>query len=147
MSRNRYISIIEAMGNNLYVDNQVFISPDNIYCLPFIINDCNDFEDLLITPFLVIGDPVLVYELYYLEFCIGIEDIESSYFVMNDVVDLNSVGFQMLRKQRAIIATGDFQFLKNALIEYFNIMKDLNLDSERNSNHLLLNANVYFQMY
>ena len=146
MKFDNLVEIIENMeGNYSSKTGGLYILPANIERLSEMINNCDDLQSILITPFLITVNGGL-YELHYYEFEIEIGNVSKSYYV--EYQQGNVLPPEIIKniKPKAMVSNKDKDFFINAVDDYFTAMRKMTFESDRLSNIALNDANLYFQI-
>ena len=148
MKFNNIIESIKNMnGNYFQKTGSLYILPANIERLPEMINCCDDFQSILITPFLVNTVKDTVYELHYYEFEIEVSNTLNSFYIEYPQGNVLPKEIVENIKPKAIAAKEDVSFFVNALNSYFAAMSKMTFESDKLLIKDLHGANLYFQIY
>jgi len=144
----KLVELIQQMsGNYCRRTDDIYILPSNVEKLTVLLNSCDDFHSILITPFLLNIKNDTIYELHYYEFEIEIRDIQKSHYL--DYAKENILPKEIIEniKPKAIISVGDNAFMTNALNSYFTAINKMTFDSDKQSIAALEDSSLYFQIY
>jgi hypothetical protein len=148
MNFNQLVETIEQMSGNYFrrIDD-IYVLPANIDKLPEFLDNCYDFQSILITPFLINMRKDAFYELYYYEFEIEVRDIPKSHYIEHRKENALPKEIVENIKPKAIISREDNAFLKSSLISYLAAMKKMTFEIDKLSNVSLKDSSLYFQIY
>jgi hypothetical protein len=143
-----FVEAIEAVkrmdGNYFKNSRDMYILPSNMIKLAELLEDTDDLQDILITPFLI-GEKA-TYELHYYEFMLEFRDIPISCFV--EYNKNNKLPQEILNniKPAAHVCNGDRAFYLTALYDYLIAMQNMQFEFEMQFDHLK-NLSLYYMIY
>lgn len=148
MKFNNLLELILNMdGKHYRKTGGVYMSLVDIEKFPALIQMCDDIQSILITPFLINTKIDALYELHYYEFEIEISNILQSHYLEYPQGNVLPKEIVENIKPKAIVSQSDKIFFVNALSSYFTAMRKMTFESDKLSNSVLNDANLYFQIY
>lgn len=103
--------------------------------------------NILITPYLIIEDYNIVYELHYYEFELEIIDIQKSYFVEHPQGNILPKEITKNIKPKGIVAAGDKKFYLKSLCNYLIKMRKMEFLYDKEKDKRLEKSELYFQIF
>jgi len=139
--------IKQLNGNYIRGNGDIYISPANMDKLAAYLENCEDIETILITPYLINLKDGGLYELLYYEFEVEVLNISNSEYI--DYTEGNVLPKEITSniKPKAIIARKDRSFLLRVLHDYFKAMKNMTFVQDRKSNLRLDKAELFYQIF
>ena len=147
----KFYELIEQInnmnGNYKHNGKSLYILSDNIKDMPSRLADCEDFQSILITPFLINTETVSVYELHYYEFGLEVTDKQKSHFI--DYPHKNMLPLEIIEniKPKAFVFSNDKAFFVAALNDYLIAMSRMNFEEDRLAIPALNSSRLYYQIY
>lgn len=147
----RIQQIIKEIGqlNGNYIRNSgdIYISPANIDKLEIYLENSDDIETILITPYLINFKDGALYELHYYEFEIEVLNVPKSNYV--EYVEGNILPKEITNniKPKAVVSQKDKTFLLKALYDYLKAMGQMTFEQDRKHDERLENAELFYQIF
>lgn len=142
------ISEIEQFdGNHVRENGDIYISPSNMDKFETYLENCDDIETILITPYLINLKDGALYELHYYEFEIEMLNASKSNYV--EYAEGNMLPKEIIDniKPKAIIAKKDKDFLLKVLHDYLKAMRHMTFEQDRKCDKRLENAELFYQIF
>jgi hypothetical protein len=137
----------ELEGNYNSQCREVYFSPENIKKFLLDIACCENFKEMLITPYLINIENKCVYELTYYEFSIDMTDVKKSYFIEYSETNILPKEITENIKPKVVVAKDDKDFLIKALQNYLKSMSDMLFEEERKADDRLNLAKLFYQFF
>lgn len=148
MNFNKIVENIQQMkGNYFRRTGEIYILPTNIEKIPILFDNCDDFQSILITPFLLTSAKDSFYELHDYEFEIEVRDVALSHYIEHSMGNVLPQEIVEHIKPKAIVSIADKTFIKNSLYSYFKAMKNMTFKDDKRSINTLVDSSLYFQIY
>lgn len=134
-------------GNHFRESGDIYISPSNMDKLATYLENCEDIETILITPYLINLKDGSLYELLYYAFEVDVLDISNSNYI--DYAEGNVLPKEIICniKPKAVVARKDKHFLLRVLYDYLKAMKHMTFKQDRKHDTRLENAELYYQIF
>ncbi|NLD49418.1 MAG: hypothetical protein GX660_19865 [Clostridiaceae bacterium] len=148
MRIHQVIREIEQLdGNHVRENGDIYISPSNMENLATYLENCDDVETILITPYLINLKDRGLYELLYYAFEIEVQNRVNSAYV--DYAEGNVLPKEITSnlKPKAVIEKKDKNFLQKAIYEYLETMKNMTFEQDRKSDARLSDAELFYQIF
>ena len=148
MRIQQIIKEIEQLnGNYIRESGDIYISPANIDKLRLYLENSDDIETILITPYLINLKDGVLYELHYYEFEIEALDVPKSNYV--EYAESNILPKEITNniKPKVIVYQKDKAFLLKALDDYLKAMSQMTFEQDRRHDKRLENAELFYQIF
>lgn len=134
-------------GNHVRENGDIYISPSNMDKFGTYLENCDDIETILITPYLINLKDGALYELHYCEFEIEMLNASKSNYV--EYAEGNMLPKEIINniKPKAIIAKKDKYFLLRVLHDYLKAMRHMTFEQDRKHDKRLENAELFYQIF
>jgi hypothetical protein len=141
------ITKIESFQGNHESAESIYISPTNMKTFATFLQDCEDFQEILITPYLVNLEDDSRCELLYYEFTLELQEIPLPYFM--DYDPENTLPKEIINniKPKAIAAKKNKKFLVDALSSYLDNMDKMSFSEVRCSDERLKFAKLFYHIF
>lgn len=139
--------IEQLNGNYIRESRDVYISPANIDKLGIYLENSDDIETILITPYLINLKDGVLYELHYYEFEIEVLNVPKSNYI--EYAEGNILPKEITNniKPKVVVAQEDKNFLLKALHDYLKAMGQMTFEQDRNHDKRLKNAELFYQVF
>ncbi|NMA64903.1 MAG: hypothetical protein GX957_01510 [Clostridiaceae bacterium] len=134
-------------GNYIRESGDIYISPANIDKLGIYLENSDDIETILITPYLINLKDGALYELHYYEFEIEVLNIPKSNYVEYAEGNILSKEITSNIKPKAVVSQKDKNFLLEALQDYLKAMGQMAFEQDRKHDKRLENAELFYQIF
>lgn len=134
-------------GNHIRESGDIYISPVNIDKLGMYLENSDDIETILITPYLINLKDRALYELHYYEFEIEVLNVPKSKYV--EYAEGNILPKEMTNniKPKAVVSQKDKNFLLKALQGYLKTMGQMTFEQDRKHDKRLENTELFYQIF
>lgn len=148
MRIHQIIREIEQLdGNHVRENSDIYISPSNMDKLATHLENCDDVETILITPYLINLKDRGLYELLYYAFEVAVHDRVNSAYVEYARGNVLPKEITSNLKPKAIVDRKDKNFLQKAIRRYLDAMKNMTFEQDRKSDARLADAELFYQIY
>lgn len=139
--------IEQLSGNYIRESSDIYISPANIDKLGIYLENSDDLETILITPYLINLKEGALYELHYYEFEIEVLNVSKSNYV--EYAEGNILPEEITNniRPKVVVAQEDKNFMLKALYDYLKAMEQMTFELDKNHDKRLENAELFYQIF
>ncbi|NLW47276.1 MAG: hypothetical protein GXY86_08070 [Firmicutes bacterium] len=134
-------------GNHIRESGDIYISPANIEKLGIYLENSDDIETILITPYLINLKDGALYELHYYEFEIEVLNVPKSNYVEYGEGNMLPKEITNNIKPKVVVSQKDKTFLLKALYDYLKAMGQMTFEQDRKHDERLENAELFYQIF